>query len=188
MDLTVIIATYGSPVWRDLALDRAAPSARNQAQTIIHHDPGRSIAKARNHAAAKATTRWLCFLDADDELAPRYVEAMHKSGGDLRAPAVTWIDNGRETPPRILDDRHIEQMNPCVVGTLIRRDLFTALGGFREWPAWEDWALFLTAARRGAKIEHVPGAVYRAYVRKGSRNRTVADSRRLHAQIRRESW
>lgn len=183
MDLTVIIATYGSSVWRDLALDRAAPSAVTQAQTIVHHDHGRSIAKARNHAAAKATTRWLCFLDADDELAPGYVDAMREARGDLRAPAVSWIKDGRETPPRTLDDRHIEQMNPCVIGTLIRRDLFTALGGFHEWQAWEDWALFLTAVRRGAKIEHVPAAVYRAHVRRGSRNRTVSNPAELHAQI-----
>lgn len=184
MDLTVIIATYGSPVWRDLALDRAAPSARTQAQTIIHHDPGRSIAKARNHAAAKATTRWLCFLDADDELAPGYMDAMDKASGDLRAPAVSWISEHSETTPVTLDSRDIEHMNPCVIGTLIRRELFLDLGGFKEWPAWEDWCLFLRAHRAGAVIEHVPDAVYRAHLRPRSRNQSVSNAHRLHRKIK----
>jgi cellulose synthase/poly-beta-1,6-N-acetylglucosamine synthase-like glycosyltransferase len=72
----------------------------------------------------------------------------------------------------------------CVIGTAIRLSLFRQLGGFWEWPAWEDWALFLAAHRRGAVLTHVPEAVYYATVRADGRNSTVDNPRRLHAQIR----
>ena len=185
MDLTVLIVTHGSDWWRDLALERAEPSARDQAHTIVHHEPGPiNIAHARNIAATKATSEWLCFLDADDQLAPGYVQAMGKAHGDLRAPALAQVRNGQVGDPVSLAEREIEELNPCVIGTLIRRERFNQLGGFRNWRAWEDWDLFLRAVRAGDQIEHVPDAVYRAWVRSGSRNRSVVNPKRLHAQIK----
>lgn len=180
-DVTVCIATFGAETWSKRALSVAYPSAQHQAKTVVVH--GDSLHGARNQAAHLAQTEWLVFLDADDELAPGYVDAMLAASGDLRAPRLVEIRGGgeREVP---LTDRHIEHLNPCCIGTMIRRHTLLDCGGFPDFPAWEDFALFLRAYRRGASIEHVPGAVYRAHVRPGSRNRTVTDGPALHRRIR----
>ena len=183
MDVTIIIATFGDTKWIELAHERALPSAMLQNVAVItHHGP--TLHEARNEAAELATTEFLCFLDADDSLSPGYLFAMAEATGDLRAPAVSWVTEHSATKPVTLHTRDIEHMNPCVIGTLIRKDLFTTLGGFRDWPAWEDWDLFLRATRAGARIEHVPGAVYRAHMSPGSRNQSVQDAHRLHAMIK----
>lgn len=185
MELSICIATFGDPQWHELALARALPSAARQADCEIVTEHGASLHEARNRAAERARGEWLVFLDADDELADGYAAAILAASGDLRAPAVSWVaPDGTASPPTLLDDRHIERMNSCVIGTGIRRSMFLDIGGFGSWPAWEDWALFLRAYRSGATIEHVPAAVYRAHVRPGSRNQTVANPHRLARQIR----
>lgn len=174
--MTVIVATYGSSQWRDLG-----------AQTAEAHDAmhvhGRSLAQARNSGAEHARSQWLIFLDADDDLAPGYIDAIHAATGDLRAPRLELHYPDRVVTPD-LTFRDIERTNPCCIGTAIRRSLFLSCGGFPHLPGWEDWALFLRASRRGATITHVPGAVYRQRVRVGSRNQTVPDAARLYREIR----
>lgn len=176
MDVTVVVATYGSAQWRELG---AATAAAHDAV----HVHGDTLAVARNRAARNASTEWLVHLDADDELAPGYVDAIAESYGDLRAPVLELRYPSRVERPD-LPGRDIERMNPCCIGTAIRRDTLLALGGWPDFPAWEDWALFLRAARRGATITHVPHAVYRATVRPDGRNQTVSDAADLYRRIR----
>lgn len=162
--------------------DAMASCAGQGAEVILSHEA--TLHEARNVGALRAATRWLIFLDADDTLAPGYVDALMAAKGDLRAPAVSWVTAHDATVPRCLDDRDIETMNPCVIGTAIERHRFLEVGGFGDWRAWEDWALFLRASRRGASIVHVPGAVYRATIRPGGRNQRVRNGAKLHAEIR----
>jgi glycosyltransferase involved in cell wall biosynthesis len=183
MDATVIIATYGDPKWITVAQERAIPSTQGQCVSVLHYH-GESLHQARNFAASQVDTEWLCFLDADDELAPGYFEAMDKATGDLRAPAVSWVENGVATEPRCLTERNIKNWNPCVVGTLIRKSMFERVEGFWDERAYEDWSLFRRAWLLKAKIEHVPDAIYIAHVRPESRNSTVIDAATLCQEIR----
>lgn len=160
-----------------MAMQRAVPSIGEQAPHIkvVH---GRTLAQARNEAALYAETEWLIYLDADDELDENYIKAMSEASGDLRAPRLFIGDD--EMP---LADRDIEQQNPCCIGTAIRKEMLLDCGGWPEFRAWEDWALFLRAVRRGATVEHTQ-AIYRAAANPTGRNSTVADPRRLHREIR----
>lgn len=183
MDATVIVATYGDPKWITVAQERAIPSTQGQCVSVLHYH-GESLHQARNFAASQVDTEWLCFLDADDELAPGYFEAMDKATGDLRAPAVSWVENGVATEPRCLTDRNIKNWNPCVVGTLIRKSMFERVEGFWDERAYEDWSLFRRAWLLKAKIEHVPDAIYIAHVRPESRNSTGMDAAALCEEIK----
>lgn len=180
MDVTILICTFGDWAWAKRGREVAYPSAITQAPTKTMH--GQTLADARNVAAILAPSEWLIYLDADDRLAPGYVEAMAKATGDLRAPAL-YENYGLEKVHVPTADRDIEHVNPCCIGTAIRRDVVLDIG-WQDWPAWEDWALFLTAHRRGAVIEHVPDAHYLAGVHRYSRNRTVTNEQQLHADIR----
>lgn len=175
-DLTVIVGTYGTDEWRDMG---AATAAQHDAV----HVHGKTLAAARNIGAQAATTEWLVFLDADDELSEGYCDAILAADGDLRAPALHLIYPDKVVVPD-LASRDIERTNPCCIGTAIRRGMFLAIGGFPELDGWEDWAVYLRAVRRGARLVHVPDAIYRATVRPGSRNQTVPDPSKLYAHIR----
>lgn len=196
MDCTVsvIIATYGDDHWRDLAQSRALPSVeltldeRGGQEVICEHGP--NLRYARNMGATRARGEWLCFLDADDELSPGYLDALLALDGDLRAPMLQFVyPDGREDAPMSLVERNIDHLNPCVIGTLVRREMFLDVGGFAEWPMYEDWELWLRCVRSGATIAHCDKAIYRQHLRPGSRNqqpralalKTYREIRKLHA-------
>jgi len=189
--VAILIATHGSSEWEELAWSRAFPSTIGQGrdgiwnervQVYVWHEAGGSIADARNYAASQVRASWLCFLDADDELAPGYVDYMaaaaaafyHENGPRplLLAPSIQYVSaDGEESRPE-LPNRHqpMDKLNHCVIGTLVPRELFLDVGGFRDLPAYEDWELFLRCVRAGATVADVPLAVYRAWTRAGGRN------------------
>ena len=183
MDVTVCVATFGDRRWVDLAHDRALPSAYRQDCPVIYRHED-TLADARNAAIRAVTTEWVVVLDADDELSDGYCAALTCGTADIRVPALVEVQpDGTRTEVR-LAGRDIEQVNPIPVSAMARRSDILSAGGFSTWPAWEDWALWLTMVRRGATFEHIPGATLFAHVDPASRNRTVRHPERLHAAIR----
>lgn len=200
MNVSVLVCAHGADAWRELAWSRAYPSAAAQGahEVIVEYERDSTLAAVRNQAADHATGDWLCFLDADDELDPGYVEEMVaemgrwnlRRRGDLvynpllLAPAVQYVHAGVEHGPAVVPNAgRWPDLNECVIGTLVPRHLFLAAGGFRELPSLEDYDLWLRCAISRAWIQHVPGAVYRAHVNPaGGRNRDQG----VYHQLRRE--
>lgn len=177
MDLTIAVCTYGADHWQQLA-QRAIASAENQAPVIHVH--GDSLHAARNQALDHIDTPWIVYLDADDELEAGYVDALGAGTADLRAPAVRYVTHGKAHQPRmprVAGHRHdctaacLPDGNWLVVGTAARTQLLREVGGWRDFPWSEDWDLWLRCHLAGASIEAIPNAVYRATVRRDSRNR-----------------
>ena len=180
--ISVLIATYGEDEWRDLAWSRAFPSARSQAEDVAcFHDPEGTIASVRNEMGATARGEWLCFLDADDEIAPGYLDAMarviEQEGNSavplLLTPAVSFVRKGNVQPPHFLDRGiPLSEDNWLVVGTLIRRDLFLQIGGFSDYPhGFEDWSCWAKAWKAGAEVIKVPDAIYRYHINPQSKHK-----------------
>lgn len=184
MDATVMVGTFGLDFWKKKGMRAAAKLSKKFPDIPVNHIHGDALHSVRNLLAAYADTEWLCFVDADDDLDENYFNAMEQGTGDLLAPRVLWIEDNMPAVPVSLADRDMEQSNQCVIGTLIRKELFEELGGFKDWRAWEDWALFLSAYRRGAQIEHIDDAVYIAYVNRKSRNNTVKNGHQLWLDIK----
>jgi glycosyltransferase involved in cell wall biosynthesis len=165
--ISVVIATYGDREWQALAQTRAAPSVSAQtSDVIVHHEDDGTIATSRNAAAANAPGDWLLFVDADDEIAPGYLDALRAAyTGDDRAlltPRVQTLRKGRPGAP-VFFDRGISlrQDNWLILGTLVHRDLFHEVGGFGEYPhGFEDFSLWSKCFRAGATVVKVPEAVY----------------------------
>lgn len=189
--ISVIVASYGDDWWQELAVSRAIPSANNQrttgaAEVIAHH--GDSLAEARNQGAKMASSPWLCFLDADDELSSNYIHAMSRflnsRGAGLLNPAVQFVIEGKPKPPKSFQPRDLRHGNYLVIGTVIKADLFWEAGGFdTKWEAWEDWALFRRIVGLGGRIVRVPQAVYKAHWNQEGRNNTVPDPEGLRDRI-----
>ena len=177
MDVVIVVATFGDSAWIDLAKRRAIPSAQGQAPVIHVHDD--TLAASRNAGLARVESEWVCFLDADDALAPGYVDAMSAGTADLRAPAVSYVrDEGATFPqvPRVVGHKHacsadcLETGNWIVVGACVRTRQLRDIGGWGSEPLYEDWSAWRRLWKAGASIEALPDAVYRAYVRPESRN------------------
>ena len=201
MKVSVLIATYGENVWQEMAELRAYPSAMSQGaeEVSLFHDPEGTIASVRNELGRQAKSDWLCFLDADDELAPGYLDAMKRAherdrgdGPLLLTPAVSYVRKGRPSPPKF-NDRGIplSDDNWLVVGTLIEKSLFMEIGGFSDYPhGFEDWSLWAKAWRAGARIVKVKDAVYLAHVNPQSKHRQGWRDRKwqahTHQRVRKE--
>lgn len=172
-DVTVIIPVYGDVERWGLLAERALASALNQsapaADVVV--SVADTLQEARNRPASAAETEWLCFLDADDELDPRYLEAMLAGSGDLRQPATLGVVEGREDPfPVVIPAKPLLDGNYIVIGALVRREIFERAGGFIELPAYEDWDLWIRCWLEGAVITTCPEAIYRVHVRPDGRN------------------
>jgi GT2 family glycosyltransferase len=178
MTISVIIATYGDPEWEVMAKTRALPSAMGQGlEVLIGHDPDATIAGVRNELAREAKGDLLCFLDADDELAPGYILAMEQMAekvgpGHLLTPLVQKILRGRARQPAFYDEVNLLTGNWLIVGTVLERELFEKVGGFGEYPhGFEDWALWFKCTKMGAKVKKVRQAVYRQHINPNSKHR-----------------
>jgi glycosyltransferase involved in cell wall biosynthesis len=146
---------------------------------------------ARNDALELVDTEWICYLDADDELESGYFEAMAAGTADVRGPAVRYVQGGIAVSPagmpRVWGHTHLCEGtcltagNWLVVGSLVRADLVAKVGGWRDFPIYEDWDLWLRCYLAGATFEACPAAVYRAHARWGSRNRAPSQAEKLAA-------
>ena len=196
MNVTVVIATYGDHEWSRRAWGARASVADQTDEIFVIHCDECSIAQARNSAARWGNGEWLCFLDADDELAPGYLDAMRRafeqerSDGDLLlTPAVQFVRKGRRWEPHFLDRVNpLTDDNWLVVGTLIRRELFERVGGFSDFPhGFEDFSLWSKAWRIGARVVKVPDAVYVYNINPRSKHkigwRNKAWQRATHYQV-----
>ncbi len=194
MSISVLVATYGDMKWESLAWERAIPSSYGQTEAISLHETYGTVSSSRNAAAELSQRDWLCFLDADDELAPGYIRAMEAAVEQqpnatrlLFTPAVSTVRHGRAgSTPSFFKEIPLRQGNWLVVGTLIHRDLFWEVGGFPDYPhGYEDWALWSKAVRVGASIVKVPDAVYRYHANPNSMHRQMWRDKKKQSETHR---
>lgn len=89
--------------------------------------------------------------------------------------------------PRVAGHSHtceadcLRDGNWLVVGSVARTSLLLEVGGWRDWPLFEDWDLWARCWLAGATFEAVPAAVYRAHASGNSRNRRPGRRQKLAA-------
>jgi hypothetical protein len=178
--ISVCIGTYGDERWKRLAQLRAVPSVERQraAPVDCHAVHGSSLHEARNQAAEQAAGEWLCFLDADDELDAHYLEAMAQglqADGPVKRllqPSTLGVypDGRTDATPVLHPPKDLHISNYLIIGTMVRREQFLAVGGFADLISHEDWDLWLRCWIDGAVVQPVPDAVYLVHVRRDGRN------------------
>jgi glycosyltransferase involved in cell wall biosynthesis len=191
--VAILICTYGDRAKWDILAARAEASVQRQRRApdrfIRFH--GKNLQHARTYAVDLVKpTDWLCFCDADDELEEGYLEAMMKGSGDLRYPSVRYVSDNvvnpsSYPPPQVLPRRPLLCGNFMVIGTLVRRSQFLRVGGFDDYEAYEDWALWIKCWIDGAKISLCRDAIYRAHMTPGGRN-IVKDPMEIFERILRD--
>jgi GT2 family glycosyltransferase len=158
-DVPVIVADNGSK-------DDTPDVARRHGATVLPL-PRLSVAQMRNRAVAHATTPLVALVDADHVLAPGWLDAGLAALADLTVAAAgapydapnpgTWVqrayDRFRSRPTRR------EEVDWLGSGNMvIRREVFTGLGGFDErLETCEDVDLCNRIRAAGLRLVAEPG-------------------------------
>jgi len=158
----------------------AVLAALERPRTRVLTTENRGLPAARNHAIRHARGRYVCALDADDKLHPRFLEktlAVLERDPSL-AFVSTWIEcfgteqwiwrQERCDFPTLLAE--------CVVLTAspVRRDALEAVGGYdaeRYLYGSEDWDLWISLVERGFRGTIIPEALFYYRQRAGSMRR-----------------
>ncbi len=118
---------------------------------------------ARNYGAGMANTQLLLFLDADDMLDPVFIEttylvlALEKEAAWAYTDIVTFGDKELLWRREFSSDL-MKTENLLAVTTLVRKEMFDALGGFEIMHGKyfnEDWHFWLRALAKNYKPAHV---------------------------------
>ena len=119
-------------------------------------------AKSRNIGALEASGEWLCFLDDDDQFAEEFfpkIQILMRTHPKVGA----WLPNvlgGAQRSKKIAKQNEIYKRNQVggCSGLLIRKALFTDLGGFDEkLDSMQDWDLWIRLIKE--ELLHYTGSV-----------------------------
>jgi len=154
----------------DGSSDGTAALASSRGLRLIAGIGNRGVAHARNRLAAAAETEWIHFHDADDLIAPNYVERLAPwcdKENDVvscdadwveetsREPMIRWRFNPTELSGAPLP--HLLRQPMGLNSSIIRRSSWDSVGGCDETLAiWEDADVHVRLARSGARFHHVP--------------------------------
>jgi len=173
--ISVIIATYNDQWVTDHRFDiewsvRSAAQQHDLSTEVvrIHRD---TLHEARNEGALKAKGSRLVFLDGDDWLEPDFTQLIVEPEDILQPRTRFWTKATNEfTPPEYIAPRaDLLDGNHLIVGCPVNRQLFLDVGGFDDWPIYEDWALWLKMRKAGATFGKTSG-VYNIQTQPQGRN------------------
>ena len=176
-DVEIIVVNDGTtdPATTDLLRDYRRPKTR------VLTTPNRGVAAARNAGIAVASGRYLCALDADDLVAPRYFE---KAVALLNAdPALAFVSSWLET---FGDESWIWKQERCdlpallrectvCTAALVRVAVVRSVGGYDERmpiQGYEDWDLWLRIVEAGFAGTIVPEVLFRYRRHAGTMSKT----------------
>lgn len=196
LDVTVIIATFGSKEWEELGKEAAETARLTGAEVLTLHLDNGTLAQARNQAMQQVKTEYLCFLDADDSLPSDYFNI--RPTADITATRISYSGSLAQ---RLYVYRHnriggghigstcspecLKAGNYVHIGAIMKTEIAKRIQ-FREYPVYEDWAYFLEQSLHGATFGYAD-TVYLAATRHNPSHRnsdTPMNERNLtHAQI-----
>lgn len=150
-------------------------------EVLTTEPPSRGVAAARNRALWRATSEWVCCVDADDLLRPSYFAlAMAEVAAEPALNLVfanqqffgesAWRWDVPEWSPQAA-----VASGPLPVSALVRRSLWAATPhGFDEAQprGHEDWSLWLQLARLPVRARKLPHFLLLYRFRAASKKRT----------------
>jgi len=127
------------------------------------------LGAVRNHVLADCRTPWLLFVDADNRLAPRYLEHLLREAQADKSPAlalvypsVHFFGGSEERHPALpFDAARLRLRNYIDSGSLLRVSAARSVGGWEAAPTGpaEDWGLNLRLAADGWTARPAPRAI-----------------------------
>lgn len=143
----------------------------------------RGLPAARNHAARHSRGELLCFVDADDKLAPEWFAKAARVLDER--PGVAFVSHWLETfgderwtwRPEHCDLPALLARNAVNGAALVRRTAFESVGGYDESmrEGCEDWDFWLRLVERGFDGVIIPEVLFYYRRRSDSMSRVMLD-------------
>lgn len=148
---------------------------------VVRSEENRGLSAARNLGVRESKGHLICCLDADDRLAPTWLEqAREVLDEDARVAFVShWLrtfgDEQWDWRPVRCDLAILLDVNMVNGAAVFRRELFDAIGGFDESmrDGCEDWEYWIRATEAGWSGVIVPEILYEYRRRRESMSRQM---------------
>lgn len=170
--LEIIVVDGGSDDGATPAVVSALTGPR--VRVLLRQGPPKVLGDNRNFGIAHARGRYVCCLDADDVLAPTYIEktlfVMEQGRFDVVGSSLVEFGSRklewRVPPAPTLDDFVLQNQTICCA--LFRRDVWAHAGGYSEVTLRrdgipEDWEFWIRLAAIGARFRNISGETLMRY-------------------------
>ncbi len=172
-DVEIIVVDDGSTDPQTVRLLSAYQRPRTRVLRLEHA----GLARARNAGISAATGAYLCALDADDRLEPRFLDKAIRVLEE--EPEVAFVScwlrafgaEDWEWKPERCDLPALLAEDTVLTAALVRRDAVLAVGGYdTAMPAQgdEDWDLWLRLVEQGYRGRILPEVLFNYRRRHGS--------------------
>ncbi len=197
-DLEIIVVEGGSSSAESrLQFAEATRNAASPRLRVLWQEKPHRAGANRNFGISHARGKYICCLDADDRIAPTYVEKavfLLDAGFDVVSPALqffgnkadVWAPHEQPTLDMLLEG------NQVLTCALFRKSLWKEAGGYRDSdPATghlhEDWLYWVRLAALGARFINLrePLFHYRSHEGTLSNSSSVLEHHAQSAEIRR---
>lgn len=137
----------------------------NKYPVILFKQPNQGVAVARNKGGHEATGDYLIFLDADDELAPDYIEKTVKEmKGDIQVvyTDIQFIGEANfinRQPDFSQEEMKKWQVVPSSCALIVKR-AWELVGGFKNDEIFEDWGFWLRVSQK-YNFKHLKEPLFR---------------------------
>lgn len=141
------------------------------------------VAVARDVGVRMSTCKLLLFVDADDKLAPDFIQKCgeHILKADIVYPNMLYfgdVERNRlyQSPPTITPEYLMGKTINIPVTSMMYRKVYDTVGGFRKLPVFEDWDFWLRAMANGFTF-HIANTMLWYRQSKTSRNHVPFETR-----------
>jgi len=147
----------------------------------------RGVSAARNHAIDAAAGRFILPLDADDLIAPDYLDRVvpvlkaDASVGIVFGERLLFGEQQGVAPLPPYDARRLLVENLIYPAALFRKEDWAAVGGYNEAMrhGWEDWDFWLAMSQLGRRVVRLPNILFHYRVRRASRDHSLRFTRKF---------
>jgi glycosyltransferase involved in cell wall biosynthesis len=149
--------------------DCQQPQSYTHCRTIILPE-NKGVCYARDVGVKNTNGHFLLFLDGDDKLAPDYIQRGIQANSEIvYSDVLTWFeydgsiskrDNElHKTPARLTVDLLWKQCQ-ILISSIMTRKVYERIGGFREYPIFEDWDFWLRCMAQNFKFKKFQSLLY----------------------------
>ena len=175
--LEIIVVEGGStlPESRQL-LEQAAAEVGSHRLRIVYQDRPHRAGANRNFGISHAQGKYICCLDADDRLAPTFIEKavflLEFGGYDVVSASLQYFENRSDFwyPDPFPDIDRLLEGNFILTCGVFRHSLWMRAGGYRDTDpstghVHEDWIFWQRVAALGARMNNIqePLFYYRSH-------------------------
>ena len=179
-----IIVDNGST---DTTRDVATAFTRRDPRFIYHYTEQKGVSFARNLAVTLSTGAYIFPLDADDKIAPTYLEKAVAILAPQAAIKVVYCEAelfGAVSRHWVLPAYSFKNLlieNSIFSSAMYRKADFEAAGGYNEnmKEGFEDWDFWIRLLKSGGEVYKISEILFYYRIRPGSRNNSLDRGKQL---------